>query len=304
MSIPAFFALMLPILKVIADKQELHVSEIRRRVADSEKLTQEDLAQQVSGGVSRFGNRVAWALTEMFHAKLAQRTGRGIYQITDRGLDILANSSIEIDRNVLRKFPEYSEWENSWQNSSSRSVSPVANENIEQTPYESIEIAFSQLNDKLEREVLERVRNLDSNFLERLIVELLVEMGYGGGNLDRGKVTAKSRDGGIDGVISEDALGLDEVYIQAKKYKENSTIGEPELRNFVGAIDSQGTAKGIFVTTSSFSRAAQDYVRMCSKQVVLIDGSMLAQLMVKYGVGFRSENTYVVKRIDEDYFEN
>lgn len=304
MSIPAFFALMLPILRVLDNKQELHVSTIRNRVADSEELTQEDLAQQISGGVSRFGNRVAWALTEMYHAKLVQRTGRGIYQITDRGSDILANSPNEIDRSVLRNYSEYSEWENSWQNSSSRSVSSVANENIEQTPYESIENAFSQLNEKLESEVLERVRRLDSRFLERLIVELLVEMGYGGGNLDRGKVTAKSRDGGIDGVISEDALGLDEVYIQAKKYKEDSTIGESELRNFVGAIDTQGTAKGIFVTTSSFTKKAEEYVRACSKQVVLIDGDMLAQLMVKYGVGFRSENTYVVKRIDEDYFEN
>ena len=300
MSIPTYFDLMLPVLSAISDKKETRVSEIRRRVAISENLTQDDLAESISRGVSRFGNRVGWALSEMLHAQLINRKGWGVYQITERGSNLLADSPSGINRDVLRGYQEYLDWEQNF----NRNTTTVANEESNQTPYEALNNAFSKLNNLLESEALERVHNSEPIFLERLIVELLIAMGYGRGNPDRGKVTASSGDGGIDGVISEDTLGLDEVYIQAKKYAANNPVGEPELRDFVGAIDTKGTSKGVFVTTSSFTKPAEDYVKKCSKKIVLIDGNELARLMVEYGVGFRSETTYQVKRIDEDYFES
>ena len=163
--------------------------------------------------------------------------------------------------------------------------------------------AVRQLRDALEAEVLDRVRKAGPAFLEQVIVDLLIAMGYGGGDAAMGRVTGRSGDGGIDGTIKEDALGLDEVYIQAKQYADGHTVGEGDLRSFAGAIDAAGTTKGVFVTTATFTSAAKDYVKRSPKRIVLIDGEELARLMVEYDIGVRTRTRHEIKRVDEDYFE-
>ena len=172
-----------------------------------------------------------------------------------------------------------------------------------ETPEEALDLAARQLSSALEADVLHRVCNGAPAFLERVVVDLLIAMGYGGGDASKGRVTGRSGDGGIDGTIREDALGLDEVYVQAKKYADGNTVGEGDLRNFAGAIDAAGTTKGVFVTTAGFTRAARDYVARSPKRIVLIDGEELARLMVRHGIGVRTRVRYDVKRIDEDYFD-
>ena len=172
-----------------------------------------------------------------------------------------------------------------------------------ETPEETLDRAAAELRTVLEAEVLARVRNAEPAFLERAVVDLLIAMGYGGGDAAMGRVTGRSGDGGIDGTIREDALGLDEVYVQAKKYAHGNTVGEGDLRNFAGAIDAAGTTKGVFVTTAEFTRAAKDYVARSPKRIVLIDGEDLARLMVRHGVGVRTRVRHEIKRIDEDYFD-
>ena len=177
------------------------------------------------------------------------------------------------------------------------------NEDISDTPEEALDRAAGQLSGALEADVLHRVRDAAPAFLERVVVDLLIAMGYGGGDAAMGQVTGRSGDGGIDGTIREDALGLDEVYVQAKKYAEGNAVGEGDLRNFAGAIDAAGTTKGVFVTTGGFTRAAKDYVARSPKRIVLIDGAELARLMVRHGIGVRTRILHEIKRIDEDYFD-
>ena len=177
------------------------------------------------------------------------------------------------------------------------------NEELTDTPEEALDRAARQLSSALEADALHRVRGAAPAFLERVVVDLLIAMGYGGGDAAMGRVTGRSGDGGIGGTIREDALGLDEVYVQAKKYAEGNAVGEGDLRNFAGAIDAAGTTKGVFVTTSGFTRAAKDYVARSPKRIVLIDGEELARLMVRHGIGVRTRLHYEVKRIDEDYFD-
>ena len=172
-----------------------------------------------------------------------------------------------------------------------------------ETPEETLDRVAGELRAMLEAEILNRVRNAAPEFLERVVVDLLIAMGYGGGDAAMGRVTGRSGDGGIDGTIREDALGLDEVYVQAKKYGDSNTVGERDLRNFAGAIDATGTTKGVFVTTSGFTRAARDYVERSPKRIVLIDGEELARLMFKHGVGVRTRVRHEIKRVDEDYFD-
>ena len=182
-------------------------------------------------------------------------------------------------------------------------MTPSQDEDISDTPEEALVRADRRLRSALEVDVLQRVRDASPAFLEQAIVDLLIAMGYGDGDAAKGRVTGRSGDGGIDGTIREDALGLDEVYVQAKKYAEGNAVGEGDLRNFAGAIDAAGTTKGVFVTTADFTRTARNYVARSPKRIVLIDGPELARLMVRYGIGVRTRATYEIKRVDEDYFD-
>ena len=240
----------------------------------------------------------------MTRAELLERTRRGVYRLTQEGERVLSRKPSRIDQKFLREYPDFAEWSqraNVW--SSGKDVKSRQNEDSSDTPEEALDRAAEQLRSALVDEVLHRVRDAAPAFFERVVVDLLIAMGYGGGDAAMGRVTGGSGDGGIDGTIREDALGLDEVYVQAKKYAEGNTVGESDLRNFAGAIDAAGTTKGVFVTTSGFTSKAKEYVARSPKRIVLIDGEEVAHLMVRHGIGVRTRILHDIKRVDEDYFD-
>ena len=305
MPVPDFQSLMLPVLKALSDGRETSIAEVREHVAAAGGLTQEDLGELLpSGRQSVFVNRIAWAVTHMGHAGLMEKIRRGVYRLTSEGEILLAKSPPKIDLKVLQNYSAYVDWRRGKGTSVPRIaivVDPPADTSL--TPEEAMECAAGELEDALVEEVLERVQNSEPAFLERVVVDLLIAMGYGGGDSKKGRVTGGSGDGGIDGTIREDALGLDEVYLQAKKYAPGKTVGENDLRSFAGAIDAANTTKGVFVTTASFTSSATAYVGRSPKRIVLIDGKELARLMVEHGIGVRLKMQYKVNRIDEDYFD-
>ena len=306
MPVPDFQSLMLPALKAFTVGAESRISEVRERIVAAEGLAPEDIRELLPSGVQTvFVNRVSWAVIYMARAGLLERVHRGVYRLTQEGERLLARAPSRIDMKLLRKYPDYVQWSG---RADAASSGGAASENrsadvAEETPEEKLDHAVRQLSSDLEADVLHRVRSAAPTFLERVVVDLLIAMGYGGGDAAMGRVTGRSGDGGIDGTIREDALGLDEVYVQAKKYAEGNAVGEGDLRNFAGAIDAAGTTKGVFVTTAGFTRAAKDYVARSPKRIRLIDGEELARLMVRHGVGVRTRVRHEIKRIDEDYFE-
>ena len=296
---------MLPILRALAGGDEISLAELRARIAAAEGLTDEDVRELLpSQSQSKFTNRVSWAIKYLGHAGLTEKVRRGVYRVSAEGEALLADPPPRVDMNYLRRYPAYVAWR-SGQGTQSPidDTDPRPPENSIDTPEEALEKAARFLRRSLEAEVLDRVRNAEPDFLEKVVVDLLIAMGYGGGDNAQGRVTGSSGDGGIDGTIREDALGLDEVYLQAKRYGGSSPVGAGDLRNFAGAIDAAGTTKGVFVTTASFTSAARDYVARSPKRIVLIDGAELARLMVEHGIGVRTRNHYEIKRIDEDYFD-
>ena len=306
MPIPDFQSLMLPTLKALSGGEEVLLAEVRERVRLAEGLTAEDLRELLpSGRQPVFTNRVSWAMIHMERAGLVKRARRGVYRVTTEGERLLAEAPPRIGLNLLRDYPAYVEWRErrSTPSANGDNATALSNDEVD-TPEEVLDRVSLQLHHALEKEVLDRIREAPPALLERVVVDLLVAMGYGGGDAARGQVTGRSGDGGIDGTIREDALGLDELYLQAKKYADGNTVGGSDLRNFAGAIDATGTTKGVFVTTANFTRAARDYVARSPKRIVLIDGEELARLMVRYDIGVRLKTRYEVKRIDEDYFES
>ena len=306
MPIPDFQSLMLPVLKALSGGVEMPISKVRAYVADTEGLTTEDVRELLPSGRQQvFANRIAWAVTHMSHAGLVEKVRRSVYRLTKEGERLLAQAPTRIDLKVLRNYSAYAEWRTGQSAPAASGDTALAvSEDESVTPEEALDRAAKELRDALETEVLDRVREAESAFLERVVIDLLIAMGYGGGDAAMGKVTGRSGDGGIDGTIREDTLGLDEVYLQAKKYAAGNTVGESDLRNFAGAIDAANTTKGVFVTTSSFTRAAENYVARSPKRIVLIDGEELARLMVEHNIGVRPKIQYKVKRIDEDYFDS
>ena len=305
MPVPDFQSLTRPVLTALKNGGEMSVAEVCQQVADAEGLTPEDVSERTRGGsTTKLRDRVSWGITYMMHAGLIERVRRAVYRITPQGEELHSRQPARIDLKLLAEYPAYVEWKNQQHRRSSITgrPGPQGNESGE-TPEEKLDRAAEELRTILEAEVLARVRNAAPAFLERAVVHLLIAMGYGGGDAAMGRVTGRSGDGGIDGTIREDALGLDEVYVQAKKYADGNTVGEGDLRNFAGAIDAAGTTKGVFVTTAGFTRAAKDYVARSPKRIVLIDGEELARLMVRHGIGVRTRARHEVKRIDEDYFD-
>ena len=305
MPVPDFQFLMLPVLKALAGGREAPVSDVREHIAAAERLTIDDLREMLpSGRQSVFVNRVSWAVIYLGRAGLTERVRRGVWRLTAEGERLLADPPSRIDMDYLRKYPAYVAWRTGKNEPTSPNdaVSWISDGSAD-TPEEALEKAARQLRETLEAEILTRVREAPPSFLEQVVIHLLIAMGYGGGDAAMGRVTGRSGNGGIDGTIQEDALGLDEVYVQAKKYAVDNTVGEGDLRNFAGAIDAAGTTKGVFVTTASFTRAARDYVARSPKRIVLIDGEELARLMVAHDIGVRTRVRHEIKRIDEDYFD-
>jgi restriction system protein len=301
MPIPDFQSLMRPLLDCASDGKEYALREVIERLAAQCGLTDAERKQLLpSGNQEVFVNRVAWAKTHLKMAGLLDSLKRGYLNITPLGLNVLSEFPERIDLKVLRQQPGYLEARGG---TKSETLSKTSSQDVEasQTPEEQIELASLALRNSLGGEILARLRASSPSFFENLVVELLVAMGYGGTRKDAGQAIGRSGDEGIDGIIKEDRLGLDTIYIQAKRWLQ--TVGRPEIQKFAGALQGFRAKKGIFITTSDFSREAVEYASRIESRIVLIDGEMLWNLMIDFGIGVSKTATYEVKKIDNDYFD-
>lgn len=294
MAVPDFQTLMLPLLKLAGDGQEHKSSEAAEALAREFGLTDEDKAELVAPGKpAKLRNRVAWAWVFLRRAGLLEGAGHGRFRISQRGREVLQECPRTLNVKFLMRFPELK----SFGSPSQQEGEPESN----QTPLESIESSYQLLRRNLAADLLERMRGCSPAFFEKLVVDLLVAMGYGGSRKDAGQAVGQSGDGGIDGIIKEDKLGLDAVYVQAKRW--DATVGRPVVQAFAGSLEGQRARKGVLITTSDFSKEAKDYVNRIEKKIVLIDGEQLAQLMIDHGIGVAEVASYSVKKVDSDYFE-
>jgi restriction system protein len=300
MSIPDYQSLMLPLLECTSDGKEHSFSSLVDALAEQYHLTEQERRELLpSGGQFIFANRVGWARTYLKKAGLLSASKRGMVQITDRGLKILKENPKRVDNKVLKQFPEFVEFQ---------SLKPEGEREIPETkvadqldPQENVEAAYLRIQKQLSAELLAQVKTCTPRFFERLVLDLLLKMGYGGSRKDLGEVIGKSGDGGVDVVIKEDKLGLDAVYIQAKRW-DTGSVGSKEIQAFVGALHGRKARKGVFITTSGFSKPAHDYARDIQDKVILIDGPKLADLMIEHGVGVSTVALYEIRKIDFDYF--
>jgi restriction system protein len=299
MAIPDYQACMLPLLKHYGDGQEHANRDSIDALAKDFKLTDEERRMMLPSGVQGlFDNRVNWARTYMKKAALIESPKRGVHKITKRGLDVLKKKPERVDVAYLGQFQEFKEFRALRHVKEDAEVPELDLNN--KTPEESLEGAYQKLRGDLAVDLLQRLKACSPTFFERLVVEVIVKMGYGGTRQDAGKAIGKAGDGGIDGIIKEDKLGLDAIYIQAKRWE--NTVGRPEIQKFIGALAQQRAKKGLFITTSSFSSDAEDCVSRIEAKIVLINGEDLAQLMIDHNVGVSTVGTYEIKKIDSDYF--
>ena len=309
MPVPDYQTLMLPLLRVTSDGKEHTIAQEVEVIAEHFKLTDAERSEMLpSGGQLKLYNRIAWARSYMSQAGLLETVSRGKFRITPRGNELLKTSPQRIDVNLLTKYPEFVAFrEKSASNKSnpmSESPSALSTAQITQelTPQELLEASYQALHGQLAEDFLEKIPTVSPKFFERLVVDLLVEMGYGGSRQDAGQAIGKSGDDGIDGIIKEDRLGLDAVYIQAKRWKDK-VVGRPDVQSFAGSLEGHRARKGVFITTSQFSNDAKEYVTRIEKKIILIDGRSLANLCIEFGIGVVGVNTYKVQKIDLDYFE-
>jgi len=306
MAVPDYQSVMLPLLRFAGEKNdETSTGEAVEVLAKEFGLTDEDLKEMLPSGIqSTFVNRVGWASTYMKKAGLLEATRRGYYRITPRGQEVLKKQPKTINVKLLKQYPEFLEFQQlkGTRSGDRESSSPATLDVTTATPSEALETAYENLRDELADELLARLKKSSPSFFERVVVELLVKMGYGGSRADAGKAIGKTGDGGIDGIIKEDKLGLDVVYIQAKRW-ENNPVGRPDVMQFAGALQAQKANKGIFITTSRFTDDARSYVSQIGSKIVLIDGEQLTSLMIEHDVGVSTVSLYPVKKIDTDYFD-
>lgn len=304
MPVPDFQTIMLPLLRNAADGREHTSSEARDSLAKEFALSDEEKNQLLpSGRQTRFANRCGWATNYLQQAGLLNSPRRGVHQITALGKDVLKSPPSRIDIKFLDKFPDFIEFR-SRKAEGDEEEKPASSGSIQaesDTPEEAMESAHSRMRGSLASELLNRVKAGSPRFFEHLVVELLLQMGYGGSRRDAGQAIGRSGDEGLDGVISEDRLGLDIVYIQAKRW--DGTVGRPEIQKFVGALHGRRARKGVFITTGSFSSDAGAYVENIDPKVVVIDGKRLAELMIDFDVGVTTTARYQTKRVDSDYFD-
>ena len=298
MSIPAFQQIMLPFLKLLEDKQEHSLRQTIDSLTNQFNLTLEEQRELLpSGKQETFDNRVGWTRTHIKKAGLIESTRRGFFRITDRGLQVLKQKPAKIDIKFLEQFEEYIEFR------AVRREKPVDQkeaEELETTPEEALANAYQYLNNELANDLLQQLRASSPRQFENIVIDLLIAMGYGGSRKEAAKAIGKSGDEGIDGIINEDRLGLDVIYVQAKKWE--STVGRPEIQKFAGALQGQHAKKGIFITTSNFSRESMDFASRVDSKIILIDGDTLVQYMIDHNIGVTPFVSYEVKKIDLDYF--
>lgn len=305
MALPIFEEFLYPFLLATSGK-DMTVSEMRQYIIDYFHLTDEDCNLRTkSGNSNQVADRLNWARQYLRRALMIELPQRGVYRITQRGKDYLAGHD-SMRKQDLMRYPEFESYATGTnikepQLPDTASVQEVINDEL--TPTEQLEQAYHCIVDDLAADLLQKTLEQSPYFFEHLVVDLLVKMGYGGSFANSAQVTQYVHDDGIDGIIYEDKLGLDKIYIQAKRYKLDNTVGKPQIQQFSGALDEQKATKGVFITTSSYSREAKLYVEKLNKKIVLIDGQELARYMIEYNVGVSTKQVYEVKRIDSDYFE-
>lgn len=303
MTIPDYQTVMLPLLRLSSDGKQHRLRAAIEVLADHFNLTENERKELLpSGSQATFDNRVGWARTYMKKAGLLESPRRGYFQITAQGLQALEQNPEMIDVKFLERYPEFLEFKTRSNTKSTTVETDTTIPTDERTPREMMEDAYVTVRSELVGELLEQVMNSSPSFFERLVVDLLVRMGYGGTRKEAGKAVGGSGDEGIDGIINEDRLGLEVVYIQAKRWQ--NTVSRPEIQKFVGALHGQNARKGIFITTSDFSAGAIQYANGLSDKVVLLDGDTLANLMIDHNVGVALEEAYEIKRVDSDYFND
>lgn len=300
MPLPGYQQIMLPLLRMCADDTEHSLREAIQRLTVEFCLTESEQRELLpSGQQTIFENRVGWARTYLKKAGLLTSTRRGFFQITPRGMELLRTKPNEITAKSLRQYPEFQEFQKA-SNTTETLDSESEDSPVKKTPEELLEESYQTIRKSLAQDILQKVKDGSPSFFERLVVELLVAMGYGGSRRDAGEAIGKSGDEGIDGIIKEDKLGLDTIYIQAKRWE--NVVGRPEIQKFVGALQGQRARKGVFITTSYFSSEAKDYTSRVDSKIILIDGEQLSQLMIDYSIGTSQVASYLIKRIDADYF--
>jgi restriction system protein len=299
MAVPDFQSFFKPLLEIAGDGKEHAIKDARKMIASSMKLTGDDLQELLpSGTQTKFDNRVAWAKIYLTKAKALETPRRAHFRITDRGRSLLKEGHERIDVKILNRYPEFVEFHTT-KSDQTPSNSPPDVPPIE-TPEETLQKAYQSIRDELATEILDRIKGNSPRFFERLVVDIMVAIGYGGSHADAGKSIGQSGDEGIDGIIKEDRLGLDVIYLQAKRWA--GTVGRPEIHKFVGALHGKRAKKGVFITTGTFSAEAMAYVESIDPKVILIDGKTLAGLIIDYDLGTNIVAKYEIRRIDSDYF--
>jgi restriction system protein len=300
--IPDFQTLMLPLLKLISDGKEYKMRTVEEMLAEQFNLTKEELVELLPSGTDYiFKNRIGWSKTYLKKAGLIDSYKRGCITISEKGKVIIDSNPPIINVKFLKQFPEFLAFQIPQKKEAVEIEQEIGEETKQQNPEELIELGYIKIRQSLEQDLLSKLKTVDPYFFERIVVELLVKMGYGGSIQDAGRAIGKSGDEGIDGIIKEDKLGLDVIYIQAKRWE--GVVGRPEVQKFVGALAGQRAKKGVFITTSNFTKEATQYAMQMDTKIVLIDGEKLAQYMIDYNLGVSVQNTYEIKKIDSDYFE-
>jgi len=298
MSIPKYVTFFRPTLEIISDGNEHSRSDLYSTICKKMNLTEEDLLEKLpSGRQTKYINRVSWAITYLKKAGLIESVTRGTFRITEDGINVLEQYPV-IDNKVLRQFKSFVDFIGG--NGNREQGAKEVENDSDGTPQELLEQAYQNINNTLAEELLTEIMKKDSDFFEKLVIQLLLKMGYGGTLEDAGQVTPHSNDGGIDGIIKEDKLGFSQIYIQAKRWDLDTTVSRPEIQKFSGALLEAGADKGLFITTTRFSSGA---VESANKQhIVLVDGQKLAKLMIEYDLGVSTAASYHIKNLDTDFF--
>lgn len=296
---------MLPVLKLASDGNEHKFSKAVEELADEFNLSTEERNELLpSGSQAVFHNRVGWARSYLKQAGLLASPKRGFFTITQKGKELLATNLLRVDASTLEQYPEFIEFKNRKKEKGEEDEAELVSSSEQEstlTPEDALASAYNKLRSALESELLIAVKESSPSFFERVVVDLLVKMGYGGNRQDAGRALGKSGDGGIDGIINEDRLGLDVIYIQAKRWE--GIVGRPEIQKFAGALQGQRARKGVFITTSSFTKEAREYASVIETKIILIDGEHLSKLMAEHNVGVSTVGQYEVKKLDSDYFD-
>ncbi len=305
MPVPTYDKFMLPLLRLAGDGKEHHIRDAIIRLADEFQLSEAERAEMLpSGKKSTVDDRVQWANTYLKKAGLLRSVKRGVFQITDEGRNVLVSNPSLIDRDYLMRFQSFVEFQTPVSSEHLPRTIKSTKEGTDQTPQEQLQNSYQRLRDELAQELLEQIATCSPSFFERLVVDLLLAMGYGGAIEGAGRIVGRSGDGGIDGIISEDKLGFDVIYVQAKRWDTDSVVGRPTVQAFAGSLIGQGVTKGTLITTSRFSRDAVEFAETTKHlKIVLIDGQQLTQLLIEHNIGVSPVETFVLKKIDSDYFD-